>query len=107
MLNHATWNPLAQLGHPVSVAGPTHVVAYREVEEGRPASTSAPQLSGSRPVKSRFVVCQLPLKLTSQKVPVDKPNPKIGVGECNVHCALHRAEFPGCSGVVIMAYAEG
>ncbi len=81
MLNHATWNPLAQLGHPVSVAGPTHVVAYREVEEGRPASTSAPQLSGSRPVKSRFVVCQLPLKLTSQKVPVDKPNPKIGVGE--------------------------
>ena len=94
MLNHATWNPLAQLGHPASVAGPTHVVAYREVAEGRPASTSAPQLSGSRPVKSRFEVCQLPLKLTSQKVPVDKPNPKIGVGESCLPASLHMTLRP-------------
>ena len=32
--------------------------------------------------KSRYVVAELPHKLQTLRAPQDKPNPKLGVGEC-------------------------
>ncbi|KAK9816843.1 hypothetical protein WJX72_005821 [[Myrmecia] bisecta] len=71
LLNHVDWQPLAALGHMPSITGPAGVVVYREVEDH---STDS---AGSR---SRYVVCELPARVQSQKVPVDKPNPRVGVG---------------------------
>ena len=31
--------------------------------------------------KSHYIVCELPVKVVRQKVPLDKPNVRLGVGE--------------------------
>lgn len=75
ILNHATWNPMAHLAHPASLEGPQGVVAYKEIAEA--ASTSV----RLQPRKSRYILCDLPVKIPQQKVPLDKPNVKLGVGK--------------------------
>lgn len=77
ILNHATWNPLAQLGHPGSITSPEHAVVYREVADVGGATSQVP----IKAQKSHYIVCQLPAKVTQQKVPLDKPNVKMGVGK--------------------------
>ena len=75
VLNHATWNPLAQLGHPASIASPDTAIVYKEVAD---TAVSAKYLKQQ---KSHYIVCELPAKVTQQKVPLDKPNVRLGVGE--------------------------
>ena len=96
LLNNATWTPLAELSHPASLTEPASVIMYKEVEEGgerqqgygqaQPPKQSVP---AGEP-KSRYVIQQLPVQLPNQKPPLDKPNPKLGVGELsfipNGHC---------------------
>lgn len=79
-MNHATWNPLAELSHPTSVTGPQNVVVYKEIEEEPPRGNGTAASPSSRIPKSRYVVCELPIKVPSQKPAIDKPNPKLGVG---------------------------
>lgn len=38
-----------------------------------------------KPQKSHYIVCELPVKVTQQKVPLDKPNVKLGVGKLLQH----------------------
>ena len=75
VLNHATWNPIAHLSHPADVDGPAGVVAYKEIAE---APSSSVRL---QPRKSRYILCDMPVKVPQQKVPLDKPNVRLGVGE--------------------------
>lgn len=75
VLNHATWNPLAQLGHLGSITSPDTAVVYKEVSE------TAMSVGHQKPRKSHYIVCELPVKVTQQKVPLDKPNVKLGVGK--------------------------
>ena len=76
VLNHATWNPLAQLGHPGSVTSPETAVIYKEIVDTVPS-----QVPSIRTQKSHYIVCQLPAKVPQQKVPLDKPNVRLGVGK--------------------------
>ena len=78
VLNHATWNPLAQLGHPGSIVSPETAVVYKEIADVAPSLAQAPH---SRTQKSHYIVCQLPAKVAQQKVPLDKPNVRLGVGK--------------------------
>lgn len=79
VLNHATWNPIAHLSHPATLDGPSGVVAYKEIAEAAPASVRL------QPCKSRYILCELPVKVPQQKVPLDKPNVRLGVGESTVN----------------------
>ncbi len=89
LLNNATWTPLAELTHPATVAEPASAIMYKEVEEGHgamakqgPSKAQPPQKRApiAEP-KSRYVIQQLPVNLPNQKPPLDKANPKLGVGE--------------------------
>ena len=77
ILNHATWSPLAVLGHPGSITSPEDAVVYKEVADISNAVSQVP----NKAAKSHYIVCQLPVKVTQQKVPLDKPNVRLGVGE--------------------------
>ena len=57
---------------------PETAVVYREVSD-RAAAPS--HLSQPKPQKSHYIVCQLPVKVAQQKVPLDKPNVRLGVGK--------------------------
>ena len=90
LLNNATWSPLAELSHPASLAEPASVIMYKEVEEGGDGVGRQQGHSQAKPPKqrapagepkSRYIIQQLPVKLPNQKPPLDKPNPKLGVGE--------------------------
>ena len=75
LLDHIQWRPVEGLPH-VGVLEEEGIVAYQELEE--PVTFGAP---GSKPTtRSRFIVRQVPLDLPSQKAPLDKPNPRLGVG---------------------------
>ena len=80
VLNHATWNPIAHLAHPASLDGPTGVVAYKEIAEAPSPSVRL------QPRKSRYILCEVPVKVPQQKVPLDKPNVKLGVGKLLLSC---------------------
>lgn len=97
LLNNATWTPLAELSHPASLAEPASVIMYKEVEEGQQGHTQAQPPKQRAPPgepKSRYVIQQLPVKLPNQKPPLDKPNPKLGVGELSFvsigRCSPHK-----------------
>ena len=66
---------MAQLGHPGSITSPGTAVIYKEVSD---TAVSAGQ---QKQRKSHYIVCELPVKVTQQKVPLDKPNVKLGVGK--------------------------
>ncbi|KAA6420156.1 MAG: WD repeat-containing WRAP73 isoform X1 [Trebouxia sp. A1-2] len=75
ILNHATWSPLAVLGHPGNITSPEDAVVYKEVADISNAASQVP----TKAAKSHYIVCQLPVKVTQQKVPLDKPNVRLGV----------------------------
>lgn len=75
ILNHATWNPLAQLGHPGTITGPDTAIVYKEVAD------SGVSAGHQKARKSHYIVCELPVKVVRQKVPLDKPNVRLGVGK--------------------------
>ena len=77
ILNHATWSPLAVLGHPGSITSPEDAVVYKEIADISSAASQVP----TKAAKSHYIVCHLPVKVTQQKVPLDKPNVRLGVGE--------------------------
>ncbi|DBA84979.1 TPA: hypothetical protein ACH3X2_005718 [Trebouxia sp. C0005] len=77
ILNHATWSPLAVLGHPGNITSPEDAVVYKEVADISNAASQVP----TKAAKSHYIVCQLPVKVTQQKVPLDKPNVRLGVGK--------------------------
>ncbi len=87
ILNHATWNPLAQLGHPGNIMNPENAVVYREVADNGASS----QTSHTKTQKSHYIVCQLPVQVTQQKVPLDKPNVRLGVGKHHHRLQLETA----------------
>ena len=76
ILNHATWNPMAQLSHPASLEGPAGVVVYKEISEAPSVSVRL------QPRKSRYILRAMPAKIPQQKVPLDKPHVRPGLGEC-------------------------
>ena len=39
--------------------------------------------------KSHYLVCELPVKVSQQKVPLDKPNVRLGVGKPQQLVTLH------------------
>ena len=54
ILNDITWQPLLEGDHPSTVAGPTGVVVYREVDETAPSQASpsmVPRSPGGREVR--------------------------------------------------------
>lgn len=53
---------------------PEAAVVYKEV-------TEASQAPGIKTQKSHYIVSALPVKVPQQKVPLDKPNVRLGVGK--------------------------
>ena len=101
ILNHATWNPLAQLGHPGTIISPETAVVYREIADVVGGSA---QLHAQ---KSHFIVCQLPVKVTQQKVPLNKPNVKLGVGKTQPLGLLQDKSWCGCCPSIIQKETLG
>lgn len=67
---------MAQLSHPASLEGPAGVVVYKEISEAPSVSVRL------QPRKSRYILCEMPVKIPQQKVPLDKANVRLGVGKC-------------------------
>jgi hypothetical protein len=75
VFNHITWQPFAELAHPLTLTSPKTAVVYMEVTEPVP-------LTEAREARGRYSVCSLPQVIPNQKPPADKPNPRLGVGAC-------------------------
>ncbi|CAM8973504.1 unnamed protein product [Rhodiola kirilowii] len=91
ILNHLTWKTFAEFTHLSTVRAPCYAAIFKEVDE--PLQLDMPELSLSNvftPGSSddgsdvhltvRYEVMEVPISLPFQKPPVDKPNPKQGVG---------------------------
>lgn len=63
---------MARLEHSSNIPDDRGIVAYSEVDDPCPPGTSKS--------RSRYIVCETPLQIQSNKAPPDKANPKIGVG---------------------------
>ena len=64
--------------HTASIRDDNRVVAYSEVHESG-------RLQGAdQATRSRYIVCETPLKIQSNKAPPEKANPKIGIGEAQI-----------------------
>lgn len=92
VLNHVTWQPLLEAAHTDTVKGPATLVVYQEVEEAGPSSSSAntpggaphlrsPSNAGLKETKSKYVIADLPAAVPNVRPALDKPWPKLGVGE--------------------------
>lgn len=77
LLPTATWQPLLEADHPSRIGAPSSVVVYRELEELRDMPGGA---SAAQEVRSRYIICELPTNIPTTRPPLDKPNPKLGVG---------------------------
>ena len=76
ILANTNWRPLATLEHrSILKDEATKIVAYQEVDE-----TSSTQRSPGKH-RSRYIVCEMPLRIQTLKAPLDKANPALGVGE--------------------------
>uniref|UniRef100_A0A061SMQ9 Wd repeat-containing protein wrap73-like n=1 Tax=Tetraselmis sp. GSL018 TaxID=582737 RepID=A0A061SMQ9_9CHLO len=80
LLNHVTWTPLKELRHTPRVEGPYGCVVYREVVEVTRSSSGGGGKYEDGAVRSRYAVAELPASVRTEKPPLDKPNPKLGVG---------------------------
>ncbi|KZV41070.1 hypothetical protein F511_14046 [Dorcoceras hygrometricum] len=91
VLNHLTWKVFAEFTHLSTVRGPCGAAIFKEVDE--PLQLDMSELSLDEEfiqrntdnaheayVHVRYDVMELPITLPSQKPPVDKPNPKQGIG---------------------------
>lgn len=92
VLNNVTWQPLLECQHPASVQGPASVVVYQEAPEDGPheAATGNGGRSPAKALgpaadqgqgKTKFVICDLPAAVATVKPALDRPGPKLGVGE--------------------------
>lgn len=94
-LNHLTWKPFAEFVHVSAVRGPASAVVFKEVEEPWHLDMSGLHLNDDNPhdiqdgnpenaaeghSRVRYKVVEFPVNLSSQKHPLDKPNPKQGIG---------------------------
>ncbi|KAI3924033.1 hypothetical protein MKW92_004256 [Papaver armeniacum] len=91
VLNHLTWKNFAEFIHLSTVRGPCAATVFKEVDEVLQLDMSGLRLSDEfirgnsdnhpeAPVTVRYKIMELPISLPSLKPPVDKPNPKQGVG---------------------------
>eukprot|EP00249_Psilotum_nudum_P019417 c27244_g1_i2 orf=626-1765(+) len=98
VLNHLTWKPVAEFVHTSVVRSPPTAVVFKEIEEAwqldmanlylnEDGSHGVLQNGGSEDsaeghMRVRYKVMEFPATVLSQKPPLDKPNPKQGVGRC-------------------------
>lgn len=91
ILAASTWDPIAELVHPITVDGPPDLVVYKEEQQRGPADGGATAggkgdkggdlRRGSGAGRSSYVLRDLPLDFTNIRVlPAEKPNPKVGIG---------------------------
>lgn len=93
ILNHLTWKPVAEFVHPNVVRSPATAVVFKEIEESCEFDMSTLHLSedGTHSMiqnenpsedntRVRYKVIDFPVTLPYQKPPIDKPNPKQGIG---------------------------
>ena len=75
ILSSSNWRPIsARLEHSASIREDKRMVIYTETNESGRAH------SGNSSCKTRYIVSETPLKISSNKAPAEKPNPRIGVG---------------------------
>ncbi|BBN06852.1 WD repeat-containing protein WRAP73 [Marchantia polymorpha subsp. ruderalis] len=101
-LNHLTWKPVAEFTHPIVVKGPYNAVVFKEIEESLHMDISKLNINGKSshdrmgfkgdhggyreddrhegPTRIRYDVLEFPVTMISVKPPLDKPNPKQGIG---------------------------
>ncbi|KAL8141458.1 hypothetical protein V2J09_014490 [Rumex salicifolius] len=91
VLNHLTWKIFAEFTHLSTVRAPCAAAVFKEVDEPLQIDVSGLSLNddylngdaeNSQEEQStvRYEVMDLPVTLPFQKPPIDKPNPKQGVG---------------------------
>ncbi|KAL5728427.1 hypothetical protein ACHQM5_001513 [Ranunculus cassubicifolius] len=91
VFNHLTWKIFAEFMHLSNVRTPCSAAVFKEVDEPLQFDMSGLCISDDfiqgdsenppeGPVRIRYKVMDLPISLPFQKPPVDKPNPKQGVG---------------------------
>jgi len=71
-----TWSPFFEMAHTPKIEGPSSCVAYKEIVEVNKTATASKDTN----VKARYVVSALPASCKYEKPPMDKANPKLGVG---------------------------
>eukprot|EP00195_Chlamydomonas_chlamydogama_P006395 CAMPEP_0202899000 /NCGR_PEP_ID=MMETSP1392-20130828/7362_1 /ASSEMBLY_ACC=CAM_ASM_000868 /TAXON_ID=225041 /ORGANISM="Chlamydomonas chlamydogama, Strain SAG 11-48b" /LENGTH=368 /DNA_ID=CAMNT_0049585083 /DNA_START=375 /DNA_END=1481 /DNA_ORIENTATION=- len=86
VLNHVTWQPLLECEHAPTLSGPSGVVVYREVDESAAGTPSHMRSPISKELKSKYIICDLPATLPNIMPSMDKPSPKIGVGQLCWSC---------------------
>ena len=92
VLNHVTWKTVAEHSHPSTVDF-TSVVVYTEVETKLPHSkTDRSTLISAQgavcPSQSKYETSEIPCTMPAIKPDPEKPNPKLGVGDCPVQLRL-------------------
>lgn len=90
VLNHLTWQPLAECAHPSNVRSPEDAVVYKEVVERpqvEPEEAVETEMHGgdgdglaAAARRGRYVVCALPEAVPVARPPPARANPKLGVG---------------------------
>ncbi|XP_047323921.1 WD repeat-containing protein WRAP73 [Impatiens glandulifera] len=88
VLNHLTWKVFAEFMHQNSIRPPCTAAVFKEVDEPLQLDMSDlclrddfMQENGSEgQIQVRYDVMELPVNLPFVKPPVDKPNPKQGIG---------------------------
>jgi WD40 repeat protein len=77
--NHITWKLIIEFSHPQTISeNNSNVNIFKEEE-------SDDYIYGSEHNKktTKYIDVQVPVKLPNVKPNIDKPNPAIGIGECN------------------------
>lgn len=88
MLSCQSWRPVATLEHKALLKEAGSIAAYQEEDE------SARVIRSPSRSRSRYIVAECPLRMPTAKAPIDKPNPKLGIGE-NAPNTLSRAFSSG------------
>lgn len=88
VLNHLTWQPLAECAHPTTVRSPEGAVVYKELverpelapEEAAERARDPTAAAAAAARRGRYVVCALPESVPVARPPAGKANPRLGVG---------------------------
>ncbi|XP_024393514.1 uncharacterized protein [Physcomitrium patens] len=83
VLNHLTWKPAAEFSHPAQIRPPSTTIVFKEVDEPWRTDLESIYAKGLPCDSLRRVfykVVEVPVTIPSYKPPVDKPNPKQGIG---------------------------
>ncbi|GMH33685.1 hypothetical protein BSKO_01519 [Bryopsis sp. KO-2023] len=73
LLNNVSWEPTLTCPHQHVVSSPASVVVYKELEEIVPGVSR-------KSTAAKYVVSDVPVSIPNVKPPMDKPDPKLGVG---------------------------